>query len=367
LLDHYRTYLSPIEDAPEGLLAHFLTHGITKGFKPNPLFDPLWYSFRHMGGSTEDPLAALRHFVVRGDVEGFASCPAFSGARYLRRHKDVAEARLPALAHYLTRGKAEGRVCLSPQEDTAQLGTLIKGRSEPAAAVDPAASVAPYRTLRRRIDIARQEVQDAVSAEKPKLVRFAGLKGKLSKLALPRTRNPKISILVPVFNEIAYTVECLAAIVASRPKASFEVVVADDASTDPPIELLSKIRNLRIVRQEANVGFLANCNKAWRTCKGDFLLLLNNDVQLMPGCLDALLDVLERNPDAGAAGPKILYPDGRLQEAGCTLDRDGISTMVGPIQIGRNSITSGTCTTARAPRSQTAASVFSKRHRSQHA
>ncbi len=330
LLDYYRTYLSPIEDAPEGLLAHFLMQGIGKGFKPNPLFDPGWYAAHHLSGSTTDPLAAVRHFVVKGDLEGFAPCPAFSGARYLGRYKDVADARFPALAHYLTRGEAEGRARLPEQDETAQLGSRIKGLLEASAtAIDGAELVASYGALRWRIGNAQQEVQDAASVTTLELMRFEDLKGKLSRLALPIARQPKVSILVPIFNEVAYTIECLAAIIASRPKARFEVVVADDASTDQSIGLLSKIRNLKIVRQQINVGFLENCNRAWRACQGEFLLLLNNDAQLMPGCVDALLDVLERNPDAAAVGPKILYPDGRLQEAGCTLDRDGISTMVG--------------------------------------
>jgi hypothetical protein len=73
--DYYRTYLSPVEDAPEGLLAHFLTDGASKGFKPNPLFDPLWYAAKYLSPSTADPLSALRHFVTIGDAEGFAACP----------------------------------------------------------------------------------------------------------------------------------------------------------------------------------------------------------------------------------------------------------------------------------------------------
>ena len=79
-----------------------------------------------------------------------------------------------------------------------------------------------------------------------------------------------------------------------------------------------------------NSGFLRNCNNAFHSCTGRYILLLNNDAQLLPGSLDALVDVLGGDgPNVAAVGPKMLYPNGRLQEAGCAVDRDGVSTMVG--------------------------------------
>jgi O-antigen biosynthesis protein len=293
------------------------------------LFDPLWYA-AHQIGEPSDPLSALRHFVLQGDSEGRPPGPAFSGDKYLQLHPDVAEAGIPALAHYLTYGKAEGRDYLPEPDYAAQLDTLIKGRLHASeATVDAAKLLSTYHSIWERIAKIRQEEKDKVIVRKPRLTHFGELERDLTRLALPKALNPRISVLVPFFNEVAYTVECVASIIASKTRTSFEVVMADDASTDQSVDLLSKIRNLRIVRQETNVGFLANCNKAYEACSGEFIMLLNNDAQLTPGCLDTMVDALESNPDVAAVGPKILYPDGRLQEAGCTLDRDGISTMVG--------------------------------------
>ena len=329
LLTYYKSCLAAEEDTSQGLLAHFLSQGLSRGFKPNPLFDPLWYGAKQIG-EPSDPSAALRQFVLQGDLEGRPASPAFSGARYFRRYPDIAEVGVPPLAHYLTHGKDEGRACLPEQDDAARVEALIEERlSASDATIDMAGWLTTYASLRERITTIRQDEKDSVSVSKPRLIHFAELERKISKLVLPKVQDPNVSILVPVFNEVSYTVECLASIIASKGRTSFEVVVADDASTDQSVGLLSKIRNLRIVRQETNVGFLENCNKAYRLCKGEFILLLNNDAQLAPGCLDAMIDALERNPGVAAVGPKILYPDGRLQEAGCTLDRDGISTMVG--------------------------------------
>jgi GT2 family glycosyltransferase len=328
-LQYYRSHLTPIEDASAGLLAHFLMHGIKRGFKPNAFFDPLWYASYQMD-EPADPLSALRHFVVQGDVEGRAPSPAFSGKRYLGRYRDVAEARLPALAHYLTRGRTERREHLPEQDHAAQLRTWLDERLDASAdSIDATHLLQTYTALKDRIDEARQEQKDSVSTVIPKLYRFDDLAGRLSDLVFPRTSRPRVSILVPMFNEVPYTVECLASIIGARPKVRFEVIVADDASNDPLVELLADVKNLKIVRQATNVGFLENCNRTYEACRGEFLLLLNNDAQIMPGCLEAMVGALDSTPDAAAVGPKILYPDGRLQEAGCVLDRDGVSTMIG--------------------------------------
>ena len=134
---------------------------------------------------------------------------------------------------------------------------------------------------------------------------------------------------MPVYNELNCTVECLASIAKSGTQASFEVVVADDASPDPLVKKLNDIPNIRYVRQPSNVGFLRNCNVAFGTLRSDYIFLLNNDAQIMPGCIDTLVSVLDENPNIAAVGPKILYPNGRLQEAGCHINRTASTTMVG--------------------------------------
>ena len=319
LLTYYKGCLAEEEDTSQGLLAHFLSRGLSRGFKPNPLFDPIWYATQQIGDPS-DPSAALRQFVLQGDLEGRPASPAFSGARYLQRYPDVAKAGLPPLAHYLTYGKDEGRAYLPEQDDAARLETLIKERLGASHdTIDMAGSLSTYASLRERIAKIRQDEKDNVSVSKPRLIHFAELKRKVSKLVLPKVQNPEVSILVPFFNEVSYTVECLASIVASKGRTSFEVVVADDASTDKSIDLLSKIRNLRIVRQETNVGFLENCNQAYRVCKGDFILLLNNDAQLAPGCLDAMADALERNPGVAAVGPRFFILTAAYRRPGARL------------------------------------------------
>ena len=88
-------------------LAHFLTIGLQIGLRPNQLFDPLWY--RKQLDGDHDALSGIRNFVLLGDLQGRAPCTEFSGRRYFDCNTDVAESGVPALAHYLTNGKSEGR------------------------------------------------------------------------------------------------------------------------------------------------------------------------------------------------------------------------------------------------------------------
>ena len=155
------------------------------------------------------------------------------------------------------------------------------------------------------------------------------LPGEIARLAFEAVDQPSVSILIPTYNNLKYTVECLASLMRSPVDASFEVVVADDASADGTASRLSQVPHLRVLPAAENRGFLLNVNRALPELRGRFVVLLNNDVQVVPGWLDAMVSAIESSSDVGAVGPKIVYPSGVLQEAGCTLLPDGTAEMVG--------------------------------------
>ncbi len=107
------------------------------------------------------------------------------------------------------------------------------------------------------------------------------------------------------------------------------MVLADDGSREPIYARMGEVANLVHVRLDANRGFIHACNAGFARCRGEFVLLLNNDAQPLAGAIDRLLAELDADASIAAAGPKILYPNGRLQEAGCFLRPDGESGMVG--------------------------------------
>ena len=143
------------------------------------------------------------------------------------------------------------------------------------------------------------------------------------RIVLRTSADPIVSVVIPVFNQANYTLNCLKSISENIPKVPFEVIVIDDCSSDETPELLEEIRGLRILRNSTNLGFLRSCNLAAKSCEGDFIFLLNNDTRVTEGWLDTLVNVFERYEDARIVGSKLVYPDGSLQEAGGIIWQDG--------------------------------------------
>ncbi len=129
--------------------------------------------------------------------------------------------------------------------------------------------------------------------------------------------------MIPVYNKWVYTAACLRSLLEVAGKYSFEVIVVDDQSTDETAERLADIDGLTHLRNEKNLGFVGSCNRGARQARGEYLVLLNNDTQVLEGWLDELIDTFEREPRAGLVGARLVYPDGSLQESGGIVFNDG--------------------------------------------
>lgn len=147
-------------------------------------------------------------------------------------------------------------------------------------------------------------------------------------IALPAVDTPLVSVIVPAFNNIDYTLCCLAAMCRHLPETTFEVLAVDDGSTDESTRLLTLVPNLICLRNDSTQGFVRSVNRAARVARGRFLLLLNNDTQVQPGWLDELVAAFA-DPKVGIAGSKLLFPSGHLQEAGAVIRSDGSVELVG--------------------------------------
>src|SRR5574337_607085 len=141
--------------------------------------------------------------------------------------------------------------------------------------------------------------------------------------ALPVSEQPQVSVVITMHGELAHTLACLRSLARHGAQVPFEVIVVDDASPDASAATLAQIGGLRLLRNAANLGFIGSCNAGAAAARGEFLLFLNNDTQVSSGWLDALLRCFAERPDCGIAGSRLVYPDGRLQEAGGIVFADG--------------------------------------------
>lgn len=137
-------------------------------------------------------------------------------------------------------------------------------------------------------------------------------------LTFPRTPTLMIdvSIVIPAFNHYRTTISCLQSVLAHTKDVNYEVIVADDLSTDLTSSIEERIENITVVRGEENVGFLRNCNRAVSAAEGEYIVLLNNDTNVQEGWLQPLLEVMQQDTKVGMVGPKLLFENGNLQEAG---------------------------------------------------
>ncbi len=110
--------------------------------------------------------------------------------------------------------------------------------------------------------------------------------------------------------------KCIGSVFAAAGGMECEVFVVDNCSEDGSAEFVRKeFPRVTLMENESRAGFAANHNRVLRRAAGEFVLLLNNDTEVKPGALEALVRFMRDNPGAGLAGPRLLNPDGTLQQS----------------------------------------------------
>ena len=143
------------------------------------------------------------------------------------------------------------------------------------------------------------------------------------RMEIPCSEEPTVSIVIPVYNQFHYTWACLKSIREHSGEIPYEVIIADDCSTDETAHMEDFVSGVRVIHNKENLRFLLNCNHAAKSARGEYILFLNNDTQVLDNWLEPLVRLIEDDESIGMVGSKLLYPDGRLQEAGGILWQDG--------------------------------------------
>jgi O-antigen biosynthesis protein len=145
----------------------------------------------------------------------------------------------------------------------------------------------------------------------------------------PEYGSVRVSIVVPIHDQAKATLACLQALFAHTENVTYEVILVDDASGPELVALVGRVRGARVLRNDANQGFLRTANRGIAAARGDYVVLLNNDTEVQPGWLSAMVELADSADDIGAVAAKLLLPDGRIQEAGGIVWNDGTAMHAG--------------------------------------
>src|SRR6266542_696548 len=140
---------------------------------------------------------------------------------------------------------------------------------------------------------------------------------------------PRVSVVMLLCNRAELTLTAVQSLLTSAQKVPLELIFVDNGSTDETGLLLERLEGIKAILNNFNVGFPAGVNQGARLATGEFVLLLNNDTQVLGDSIGVGVSYLDANPDVGAVGGRIILLDGTLQEAGCSLFVDGWTVQQG--------------------------------------
>nr|WP_115093346.1 glycosyltransferase [Synechococcus sp. UW106] len=139
---------------------------------------------------------------------------------------------------------------------------------------------------------------------------------KLDRISFTNRQKIKVSVIIPAHNKVTTTYYCLCSLLLAKNNSHFEVIVVDDGSSDETTELEKIVEGITVLHNKVPLRFIGACNKGVAAAKGEYIVLLNNDTEVTSGWLDSLIEGFERFDNVGLVGSRLLYPDGRLQDAG---------------------------------------------------
>lgn len=133
---------------------------------------------------------------------------------------------------------------------------------------------------------------------------------------------PLVTVALLLYGASPWTRDVIAAVQANT-AVPYELLVVDNGTTDDVRAHLATLERVRVVTPGRNLGFGVGQNLAANLACGRYFCTLNSDALVPPGWLDALVAPLERDPAVAATMPVFVYPDGRCQEAGATVEPSG--------------------------------------------
>lgn len=129
-------------------------------------------------------------------------------------------------------------------------------------------------------------------------------------------KNMKLSIITVNYKSRVLVSALVESLLSRNLPKETEIIVVDNNSQDNSVELLrSDFPEITVIANKENVGLAAGVNKAIQHSKSDYYLILNPDMVAQPDAVQNLVSFMERNPNVGIAGGKLISPNGELQDS----------------------------------------------------
>jgi len=125
-----------------------------------------------------------------------------------------------------------------------------------------------------------------------------------------------LSIIIVNWNTKQLLNNCLRSIYENAKKIDFEIIVIDNASSDNSVKMVKEqFPQVTLIENHKNLGFAKANNQGLKVAKGKYILFLNSDTQVISNAIEIMVDFMEKNPNIGASGCKLLYPNAKLQHS----------------------------------------------------
>ena len=136
----------------------------------------------------------------------------------------------------------------------------------------------------------------------------------------------KVSIVIPLFNSIHFTRNIIPALLSDKSLTKKEIILVDNGSSDGTNELLVGFGSqIKKITNSVNKNFSGACNQGAGIALGEYILFLNNDVDLLPGWLDNMVAVLDNHLDVGVVGNLQLFPNSnKVHHCGMYFNEHGL-------------------------------------------
>ncbi|QOF95288.1 glycosyltransferase [Novacetimonas hansenii] len=322
-------------DDRNGIFAAFLEnatdHTVVER-RTSAYFDPEWYmrAYPDMSRHIDEWQHPLRHYLGNPSPEAFDPNPFFSERFYTQGNPDVTAVIADgcfrnAYEHFIRYGQYEdrrphARVNLTSYAQDPAISDVVGQGKYPTP-------FAAYAMLYGKFPDSGDESHGPEMVCKRAYRRMSEVR---TALLLKQCMDfscdlPELSVVMVVHDQFAFTMTALASLRATC-DAAIQLILVDGASTDETILIERHVRGIEVIQLSENVGFLAGANLGLARVAAPYVLFLNNDVELLPGAVNAACARLRRDERAGAVGAKLVRTTGELQEAGCIVWNDGTTS-----------------------------------------